>query len=331
MFADLQPYVCTVSDCERSLAPFKTRKAWAQHEFNSHRLERTWKCGDCWEDFVDQKDFRNHISSYPHSYTDLEKDLMIHKAETEKAQSRKELACPFCNVAPGSTIYGFASHVGSHLEDIALGLLPDPDGASENDSGTPSDREGNDLFKTQSSGVAIPSGMERGENKPPKPETYICPEPGCNKSFERLFSLISHRENVHRISLRIECPEVSCQRTGLPAGRDKVVFSRMDHFYEHVKKVHHKEVVQDSTGSIWVKASDGQMWLVRWTDTFIKECHILIQNPKTTFKNYGWRQAQRPLWYVDRSEKQTQLDWWNAYLENVQGSQSLPTYGVLVC
>lgn len=124
MFADLQPYICTLSDCKRGLATFTSRKTWAEHEFTVHRIDRTWKCPDCSQSFVDRVRFRNHISIHHGSYTKLEMEVIISRGERKSVQSPKDLTCPFCHITPGSTIKKYATHVGRHLEDVALAVLP---------------------------------------------------------------------------------------------------------------------------------------------------------------------------------------------------------------
>lgn len=67
--------------------------------------------------------------------------------------------------------------------------------------------------------------------KPSKPKTYTCFEPGCGSVFTRKSKPALHLRARHRIGVRIDCPEVSCERGP---------FSQLDNFYEHVKKVHRK-------------------------------------------------------------------------------------------
>lgn len=398
VFADIQPYVCTVADCEQGLRTFKTRKAWAIHEFSAHRIKRNWTCGKCSKHFVEREKFRDHINSYHPSYFNLEENLIIDKAETKTYQSPKEIACPFCNAAPGSTIYRFASHVGRHLEDIALGLIPhELNGAPENDSksseeaieskdseikestsfsstairlqkpleeqfleninslalvypqrlfkaqpgdrvsprpdyseipvpGKSLDREGSDLSRAQNSGIAIPSGQLSGSvlRSPP-----VCFEIGCGNSFKRLYDLRCHQENVHRIGMLLHCPEPFCDRVDIPDGHNKGGFSRLDHFYEHAKKVHRKEVFMDATGHIWM-INDREHYQARWTDdTLVKESTTFIEESYTfeeseiepVVKEDGWKRSQSHLEYVDQSDQSEErtdegIDWFEAYLKN---------------
>lgn len=55
---------------------------------------------------------------------------------------------------------------------------------------------------------------------------------------------------------RVNCPIVGCAHAG---------FSRLDKFYEHIKSVHHREVIKDCRGNRWVKDSGGGLLEVRWT------------------------------------------------------------------
>ncbi|MCJ1423947.1 hypothetical protein MMC29_001832 [Sticta canariensis] len=98
-----------------------------------------------------------------------------------------------------------------------------------------------------------------------KPKPYVCLHSGCETSFTRPFDLGRHMKTTHQAGVRIDCPEGWCGRSGLPDGREKGGFSRADHFYEHVSKVHRKVVVKDANGAMYVRSTDGRESEVRVT------------------------------------------------------------------
>ena len=116
--------MCTVPDCERALDIFSSRRAWTDHEFSQHRRQQIWSCVDCPTQYLDREDFQKHVNVYHTGYTEMEKTLIIDSTESTKTQALRDLKCPFCDTAPGTTIKQFVTHVGRHLEDIALAVLP---------------------------------------------------------------------------------------------------------------------------------------------------------------------------------------------------------------
>lgn len=99
-----------------------------------------------------------------------------------------------------------------------------------------------------------------------KPKPYVCLHSGCETSFTRPFDLGRHMKTTHQAGVRIDCPEGWCGRSGLPDGREKGGFSRADHFYEHVSKVHRKVVVKDENNVMYVRSPDGRESEVRVTN-----------------------------------------------------------------
>lgn len=98
---------------------------------------------------------------------------------------------------------------------------------------------------------------------------YYCLYPGCDASFDRVPDLVRHQGAMHSTGgCVIDCPEDCCGRSGPREGRGTGGFSRLDHFREHVKKVHGKELVKDDEGDWCVKSSDGQMRKVHTTGSY---------------------------------------------------------------
>ncbi|KAI9729829.1 MAG: hypothetical protein M1834_006577 [Cirrosporium novae-zelandiae] len=127
IFADLQPYICTISDCESELVTFPTRKQWAEHEFNHHHIDIYWQCPECdaklpssteWEDHLQQK----HEAKFTFLQPNFQSATNAAKREPTKPAS--SLKCPLCLKNPGPTERAFKTHLGRHMEEIALATLP---------------------------------------------------------------------------------------------------------------------------------------------------------------------------------------------------------------
>ena len=133
LLQDLQPYVCTLPDCDSSEQLFRSRREWAEHEA-SHR--KAWRCPEhptaVYKSSAGLEDHlrREHADSVPNSQL----PAIVKVGETTTIDLRP--ACPIC-CAPASTegLGDFHNHIANHLERIATFALPtglgeDSDGAS---------------------------------------------------------------------------------------------------------------------------------------------------------------------------------------------------------
>lgn len=89
---------------------------------------------------------------------------------------------------------------------------------------------------------------------------YICLFEDCNGEFSRLHDLKRHVATHHPEEARwIDCKGKGCGRTGKPQpGKEKGGFSRLDHYLEHLRKVHKKDIPKgrgSGKGVKWVSAS----------------------------------------------------------------------------
>jgi hypothetical protein len=125
VFADLQPYICTFDDCRSMLLTFPNRMAWSQHELTKHRICQSWTCHLCAGTFSADATFVKHLQ--------LKHDLPLHhckilaassltKATEPGASTNKQ--CPLCLQKGWSNHRRFITHLGRHLEEIALSVLP---------------------------------------------------------------------------------------------------------------------------------------------------------------------------------------------------------------
>ena len=135
VFADLQPYICTFQDCKGGIDSFATRKAWADHEFSVHRTTKIWVCNDCAARFSEKASYREHAySSHGNVLMRNQLEALVNSAETRVGISEDNL-CPFCSEKPGTKSRAFAMHVGRHMEEVALAVLP-RDSEFEDDQGS---------------------------------------------------------------------------------------------------------------------------------------------------------------------------------------------------
>lgn len=133
VFADLRPYICTFASCEKELAQFPTRAAWADHEFTEHRVIRSWSCPECAKQCDSEIEWVLHLEKC-HQRTFLGPKYQVAKkmAYKTRAKPTENEECPLCQVIPGKSRREFVKHVGRHMEEIALIALPrDNDGESE--------------------------------------------------------------------------------------------------------------------------------------------------------------------------------------------------------
>jgi hypothetical protein len=164
VFSDLEPYICTFQDCKCGISTYPTRKLWADHEFSRHHIKKYWDCRDCTITFDERDLFLQHINvNHGCSYT----ETIINAAERVVPKPTEDLACPFCPFhAAALKRRAFARHVGRHMEEIALGVLP---------RGTGSDDEGGPASPNQSHPEAEEAGTAGSSDKhqagPPNPAT----------------------------------------------------------------------------------------------------------------------------------------------------------------
>ncbi|MCJ1251513.1 hypothetical protein MMC30_008747 [Trapelia coarctata] len=118
---------------------------WAEHEFNKHRLSRSWCCPECREGFTNAQELEEHLKEYhTGAFTPAQLPLVLSAAETRSAVPIETQQCPLCKIIPGTSQRNFVKHVGRHLESIALATLPretedesDQDSIASSDGGQP--------------------------------------------------------------------------------------------------------------------------------------------------------------------------------------------------
>ena len=135
VFSDLQPYICTSPLCDQGLTQFITRKAWAEHEFEEHGLLHYWKCSQCNLTYADLEQAKEHLQT---NHRDTLRQTHLGLTPEATLQCREianaERPCPLCLESLGGRRREWVKHVGRHMEEIALMVLPKEDSISDSDS-----------------------------------------------------------------------------------------------------------------------------------------------------------------------------------------------------
>lgn len=124
MFQDLLPYICTFPECKDELRQFPTRQAWADHEFKEHRMYQVWECSLCSLEFSQSTEWEDHCrESHPQCFSESRISTTISAVCRMKSKSPEEEKCYLCNTRPSTTRRAFITHIGKHLEEVALMAL----------------------------------------------------------------------------------------------------------------------------------------------------------------------------------------------------------------
>lgn len=130
---DLQPYLCTYTDCESSEQLFRSRREWSDHEA-SHR--KAWRCPEHPTAVYRSKSgLEDHLRrEHSDSFPETQLNSIINVGETSTVDTRER--CPICFVEVDMEGgFHLQNHVANHLERLAAFALPrnvndDSDGAS---------------------------------------------------------------------------------------------------------------------------------------------------------------------------------------------------------
>jgi hypothetical protein len=158
IFKDLQPYICTFESCLDMLITFPTRKLWSDHEFSVHRNRHSFNCHQCRQELETEEIFRQHLGG-AHSMHLNDKQFLA-AASAARVTAQKPVIdeqCPLCLKSGLTSVRAFTTHVGRHMEGIALASLPREDG---------SDSEAEDESQsTRSQPRSKASGSSQGPRK----------------------------------------------------------------------------------------------------------------------------------------------------------------------
>ena len=131
MYRDIHPFSCSFPLCPDWPRTYHSRRAWIDHEFNSHRSLTEWLCVDsCGERFSDREIFVAHITTdHLKLKTTDPLDPLFRFQIDSIVNSRKQnhvdhpesaILCPFCNDQIRATRNDFQTHIGRHFIEVAL-------------------------------------------------------------------------------------------------------------------------------------------------------------------------------------------------------------------
>jgi len=103
-------------------------------------VSRSYKCSQCSHILQNGEDWESHLfHKHGVQFSGSHRQAAVAAAELKRDVNIKDMKCPLCYESLGDSRKSFASHLGQHLEAIALRIIPgDPD----NDSASESDVEG---------------------------------------------------------------------------------------------------------------------------------------------------------------------------------------------
>ena len=136
VFADLNAYICTSSDCSEQLTTFQSREQWAQHEFSKHRSLRVWSCPECDVKTSSANAMKMHLlDNHGQIIKKSQISNVLNTIMSIEPASIDDQSCPLCLLVPGVSRRNFTNHVARHLESIALAVIPrDADDNTDADS-----------------------------------------------------------------------------------------------------------------------------------------------------------------------------------------------------
>ncbi|KAJ5716894.1 hypothetical protein N7488_002540 [Penicillium malachiteum] len=122
VFRDLRPYVCTFESCQSAGKLYVSRHEWIYHELQIHR--RKFVCQECDKAYPGRKELakhldKNHAGSVPPNRIEIFLDLCERQIDLSDDQIE---ACLICGQE--LTLHELQGHIGGHMEDLALFVLP---------------------------------------------------------------------------------------------------------------------------------------------------------------------------------------------------------------
>lgn len=131
MFRDLRPYTCLSETCTTAGREFSSRRSWFCHMVEEHW--RSWACAfGCADTFLTPAELRLHLVQSHSAHEQTVESIMSisSRADADRAIGH----CPLCRVFEIQSHQQYLSHVGHHLEQLALFVLPSSYDAEEETS-----------------------------------------------------------------------------------------------------------------------------------------------------------------------------------------------------
>ncbi|KAL7789571.1 hypothetical protein V8C43DRAFT_97014 [Trichoderma afarasin] len=150
VFRDLQPYVCLFDNCSSPSQVYQRRKDWIAHMKQEHWV--SWSCSfGCSKSFRSQESFEKHVTTiHGQNFESIDLQAVLNLCRVP-SDTNTVGTCPFCFDYEIKSDKSYQSHIGDHLERLALFVLPktlyddDSDGGDDdNDDHDGGDDSNND-------------------------------------------------------------------------------------------------------------------------------------------------------------------------------------------
>lgn len=123
VYQDLRPYICLEESCTTEDQAFRSRRDWNRHMLANHWKE--WNCPlGCSASFQSSYDLRMHsLKKHIGLVSPENVDTLVALSSTA-GLTMAEGRCSLCRSFDIKSSRMYASHVGHHLEQLALFVLP---------------------------------------------------------------------------------------------------------------------------------------------------------------------------------------------------------------
>ncbi|KAI0478146.1 hypothetical protein F4859DRAFT_521001 [Xylaria cf. heliscus] len=163
VFRDLQPYDCLAPSCPAQDHKFFHRSRWSHHMEEMHW--RLWRCF-CGhqETFQHAEEFQCHLrKAHPNDPT-----LQQQQATFEQICSQVDLSkaigpCPLCAEVHISSAAQYYSHIGHHLEQLALFALPQIGNENDEEGSQKDSTEQKDVHQESHFSNSITASSKSGD------------------------------------------------------------------------------------------------------------------------------------------------------------------------
>ncbi|KAM3498288.1 hypothetical protein MY10362_008386 [Beauveria mimosiformis] len=178
VFRDLQPYICLRDDCSAPDHLYARRADWMEHMKAEHW--RVWHCiFGCPGTFDSKKELQAHLHA-THGQDSSGAKLASLESPSGRADIGKIEKCPLCASFWCESVQKYEQHIGRHLEDLALFVLP-----------STGDDEGSDESEIEEDIRAVGDG-QAGVDQDAVPESqHFDQDQPLNSKFRRLSTVLS--------------------------------------------------------------------------------------------------------------------------------------------
>lgn len=205
MFSDLRPYVCLSVTCTRIDETFQRRNEWIRHMLNEHW--RLWTCPlGCSLEVSNSENLLSHVEGKHGDLVSAEKIEVLISLSSRTDETKVEEACSLCQKCEIKTMDRYKTHVGHHLEQLALFSVPrtyrDENSETEGEEGTElskmchsddgNDSQGNEMMQNDQleqhwSFVSQAQSYSQDVSGPQESPPFHCHT--CGKTYAKLHQL----------------------------------------------------------------------------------------------------------------------------------------------